>query len=75
MENPLALVLTGHRAATVALEEAWWRYDVAGLQCRADEPPTDPVAAPGALADCAEVELTGYNDDNNPTPARGTSTD
>ena len=54
--NPLVLVLTGSRAEAVEREEALRRYFNAGLQRLADEPPTDPVAALGALADCAEVE-------------------
>ena len=75
VDHPVALVLTGSRAEAVEREETLRRYFNAGLQRLADEPPTDPVAALGALADCAEVELTGYNEENNPTPARGTSTD
>ena len=79
VENALALVLTGHRAAAVAWEEAWRRYFKAGLQRWAeatmtDGPTLDPATALTALTDCAKVEGIRYNEENNLTPASGTPT-
>ena len=45
VENPLALVLTGDRAAAVRWEAAVRRYDHAGLEGLTDDPMADPAAA------------------------------
>jgi hypothetical protein len=73
VENPLALVLTGDRAAAVRWEAAVRRYDHAGLEGLADELVADPAAALEEIASatCAEADLSRYNGKNDSTPDPG----
>ena len=73
VENPLALALTGDRAAAVRWEEALRRSFRAGLERRADDPMTDPTAALEEIASatCAEADLSRYNGKNDSTPDPG----